>query len=1087
MVSFFIGSCSLVPLPLRERSGEGSHHKEKNPFHYEPKMPQLSLFQTETEAPTSPQITEIELSQQQRAVRDFGAGNQVVVAGAGTGKTEVLTQRILKLLLEGAGESGPADLKGVLALTFTDKAAAEMRGRVYQSVVQRLRATRNPDEKARLETLRAQFFEDNRILTFDAFNRRLLAQFAEFSPLSPLAKVPSDADQTDLRREVARQFWAHAATISLDEKDELWLFLELFSNRARALDAISDAAQNRAPGELEFLSIVPDERSWRSQVRAMVADDLEEIWQQHELEIGDLAARWDDFSPRQVENLLDRELLLGKGVLTKTGWSAPWERAIAPRVLSVLNRKIKKRLLQWRDGMRAKDENDEAAWEREYRSRLGVAALAKYAIWWGSAAREWRENRDLADFDEVADAVLFVVAHEKIAARLREEIRFILIDEFQDTNARQWALIEATRAREIGNVTIVGDQKQAIYGFRGGDISVFDRVSAQLLSAEQKQQQLTESRRSTRPLVDWTNGAFETIFPLPDAPRASFEAPFQALQSLQDAPCGVWKLAPESWVGTPDENQKLNTEKAVVRAAKSVATLLEQLLDDAKLWQSRGEETAPNGLNHADLSEISRQIALNRPAVALLFATQSVKSVFEIEFRAREIPFVSLKGRGFYGCEAVRISLHLWRVLLDEDDRAAWAGLSRSPLGGLSDLALLEQFSSLPNETKFSRAQDELGAQQLKSRLENWRVLARVAPVSVVMERVLSESEIAFYEAGCADGAQREQNWRKLLDIVRARESEGNGGLRALIDFFSAMNASRGDEALAPLPADGSIQLLTAHSAKGLGFPMTILPQMGTVFGNDETGLLWGQNRNGESLAAFSLSREREDLDEKTPPPLVWQLLNARRLAKSEAEWKRLFYVACTRAQSHLVFVAPEIAKSGCWLDLARDAIASADETRIRELLPPQNWNRADQSESDATPILDLNEEPRAFEVNWANETPLEALCGPPNSQISTKTARLWLETQLRARGENAENVRQDVPFCIPGADLGCEDEWIIGALEWLAPLENGWIVAASGTRERAVLMGKCARELGLKAETWWLDWNGALQGILIEKGEICE
>jgi ATP-dependent helicase/nuclease subunit A len=561
------------------------------------------LFET-PEAPPSWQFGP-DLSPQQLRVRDRGLGNQVVVAGAGTGKTETLTQRILKLLIEGDGRSGPVELAQVLALTFTDKGAAEMRGRVYGRLVQIMRGLPRGDLRARLENLRTNFAENNRILTFDAFSFRILGQFPQHSPLDGEVDILDGATRGEMERDITRQFWNRAeASFSDAQKMELWELLDAFSSRRAALTAIAELAEEETEADLRALAILPPRAKWSEEFAALVARDGEKLWEAVESEVGKLAI------PADLRaELLDASRVLagGKGgIVTAKDWSAAFQKRWTPELFPGLER-VGKRLRSWR--FEALLERDETA---DWKSRRAVATLCQNALWWQGATREWCATRACRQFCRNRARGTGNDANPRSFFEFEKQFFAPLIDEFQDTNWRQWALLDALRDRDNGNVLVVGDEKQAIFRFRGGDITVFDGVR-RILLGQQSADELTTSRRSTRQLVGWTNTVFREVLPS-DAARQPFEAPFQALQSEKDGGSnGLWQLRPPRW-HFDDENALMGDELPPIatqrqRAGRALARFLRALCDDAAEWV---KSDAP-GLQFPDLGEISQKsIAASR-------------------------------------------------------------------------------------------------------------------------------------------------------------------------------------------------------------------------------------------------------------------------------------------------------------------------------------------------------------------------------------------------------------------------------------------------------------------------------------------
>ena len=1116
------------------------------------------------------------LSPEQARVRDAGAGHLVVVAGAGTGKTELLTQRVLKLLLEGDGQNGPAELEEVVALTFTNKAAAEMRTRVYRALVRRLRNTKNPVERARLKTLRARFGEDNRIWTFDSLGARLLGLFPEHSPLPRGARLPTAGEERALVRGLGRAFWARAGTFDEAGAEDLFAFLDAFERREHALLLIRETAR-RPELELETLSQLPQFGDFAAVLLGALDARLKRMWRAHETQVDSI----EDLAPSVRARLLDsgaaRMPVKSGGFLTGAGWSAPFGRELPPMMGEAARAQMVRRLLEWRalgedaDARREAlgwcDEHGEGdpLWEREWRSRRAVASLADYALWWRGAERAWKQERALADFGDVTRAALQILEQPEVMQTMRGQIAWLLVDEFQDTNRDQWQIVQGLRRHATGsgvdgNTLVVGDPKQAIYDFRGGDLSVFEQGRRELELEGAQKEQLSISRRSAPALVEWTNRAFAGIFPPENGAREPFEAPHgplvaspQAWQSERapgDKP-GVYVLQPPSWRDADwVPPMKSSIESLRNEAAGALAKWLLELVSDAailtetartemapksdalqekghlsfrgepkrpeeSIWASPFVTNGPLSLDssgrlgsprndnvletHGDTDQvvlkqpafasISRHIARGEPALAVLFSDNTVKSLFEEVLRARGVPFESLKGRGFFGSDAVRWSVLLWRALLDSDDQTAWTGLLRSPLGGQSDVSLLERFVARRGEEDWTPSDelDAAGWRAARVRFERWRKLAGVAPVSLVMERVLEESEVAFYEANLHDAPVRHENWRKVLDLVRAREAEGEGGLRALVDFFEA-GAADDREPLAPLPSGASIQLMTVHASKGLGFPACVLAQLESAKrdGGDKT-MLWGE-MNGAPLAAFSFGREREDEavgGDKPRAPLAYELLKRVAFERSLAEWRRLFYVACTRAASHLILLETSAKPdAGSWGDLVRPALGGT-----HNLLPSGLETTASpEPVEEQTPFIEPP--PNSFEPAASHEIRFDAVFGAPSSSLSDSKVRAWIEDHLRAQNKDTASARQDVPFGARGALFEQREEWIAGAWEWLAPLNEQFLLVVTGEDEsgailRARAMLRIAAEAGVEIRDGFALWDeeGNLRSVSLPVG----
>jgi hypothetical protein len=251
------------------------------------------------------------------------------------------------------------------------------------------------------------------------------------------------------------------------------------------------------------------------------------------------------------------------------------------------------------------------------------------------------------------------------------------------------------------------------------------------------------------------------------------------------------------------------------------------------------------GCARLTISRLGRNFAkINRgeSAIGIVFTSHAVKTTFETELRALDVPFVSVRGSGFWSSEAATLTLHLLQILLDGSDRVAFVGLARSALGGLSDVALFGVALALEADEERavgacctdipdflpSREDDARAFALLASRLDEWRDLARVAPFSEFWKRFFSNRSWLFTKRACPMARRASKLAQSCRFGARAR-SEWAGRLALAHRRIGALveEAQNGDkEAEAPLPGLASIQLMTVWAAKGLGFPLTVLAQL---------------------------------------------------------------------------------------------------------------------------------------------------------------------------------------------------------------------------------------------------------------------
>jgi ATP-dependent helicase/nuclease subunit A len=572
-------------------------------------------------------------------------------------------------------------------------------------------------------------------------------------------------------------------------------------------------------------------------------------------------------------------------------------------------------------------------------TRLRERHVAQHALGFGDLLRLTRDG--LRDQPEVARAA---------AAR----IELLLVDEFQDTSRVQCELLlllrerpERSRARAPGalpvagdicerGLVVVGDRKQSIYGFRGADVSVFAELSTALAGARAAElldlpasaapavgapvmaevSTLVDSYRSDRAIVEAVNLIAERDF----APRLqqSFEIRYAPAEALR-VPESRAQLPPGLLTLLLDDSLTPEAEPLVARASGGARSALAI----AGYCVSAVNEGRPLG------------------SLAILARRRATLPVLGFALDHFGVPYV-VSGRDLYGTPEVRDVFAALRLSQAPRDRHALAVLARSPLGGLSDQALLElsepRRGLLPFEEwdleRLSRESDQLLCRVLQQRLQAYLQIApRVSPRDAICDLV-ERFELSAVLAKLPRGAVRLANVGRFQEIAATH----GGNLAAFVRFITRQIAIETDETEAAVFAadDDAVRLLTIHGSKGLAFPTVIVADAEATerAQTPPVGLL---RRSGERPLLI-LRHAGED------GPIVTTAQNQLAedaSARAHAERQRLSYVALTRAQHELVLALPARASAGSLaktvLDLHAEGrfgeIASVRELRVSELL----------------------------------------------------------------------------------------------------------------------------------------------------------
>jgi ATP-dependent helicase/nuclease subunit A len=563
--------------------------------------------------------------------------------------------------------------------------------------------------------------------------------------------------------------------------------------------------------------------------------------------------------------------------------------------------------------------------------------------------------------------------HPEVARAAAARIELLLVDEFQDTSRVQCELLlllrerlERNRQRKAGTLpnaadilprglVVVGDRKQSIYGFRGADVSVFAELSTSLAGAQAARlldlppsatppddapvvaevSTLVDSYRSDRAIVEAVNLIAERDF-VPKLDR-SFEiryAPAEALrvpESRQNGEAGRLTLLIDDSL-TPDAEPLVARATGAMRSALAIAGFCANAVRDGRKLGS--------------LAVLARR----RATLPLLgFALDHFG-----------VPYV-VSGRDLYGTPEVRDVFAALRLSQMPRDRHALAVVARSPLGGLSDQALLElsdpKRGLLPigdwAPERLTRPEDVTLAVLLKERLgEFLRLAPRLSPRDAICD-VVERFELATVLHDLPRGAVRLANIGRLQEIAATH----GGNLAAFVRFVLRQMALETDETEAAVFSadDDAVKLLTIHGSKGLAFPTVILGDAEAVE-RAATGPI-GLLRRAAGKPLLVLRHSGDD------GPIVTDAQNELTQdgsARAFAERQRLSYVALTRAQHELVLALPARANAGSLartvLDLHTEGafadIAGFQQLATSQLLAAPKLAREQQAPGSEPPRL---------------------------------------------------------------------------------------------------------------------------------------
>jgi ATP-dependent helicase/nuclease subunit A len=849
----------------------------------------------ETGSPSPP----VPNSQQQAAI-DAKSVSVVLSAGAGCGKTSVLTDRFLSHLAPGDHQ---AELSHLVAITFTERAAREMRDRVRSKCLERLRTEPASEAERWLAILRE--LDTARISTIHSFCSSLLRSNAVDAGLDPKFGL---LDET-----LGLAFLQQAVKAGLHEL--------LAVNDAEAAELVFEYGLGRAQ---DLLAILVQER-----YRIDFAD-----WEH--LTARELAQRWDErwhkaFVPALLREAAESEP--ARKTLDLLGKFVPDNAVMCERRLLLLEQiprladgtDPQELLESLRQNARVQGGGSEKDWENDdvYHAvrdvladlrtlleklqaqldydpehllrgaEVGLCAV-RAAARVGRAYDLRKAEAGLLDFDDLLLLSRNLVRdHPEVRRRAQAGIRLLMVDEFQDTDPIQDDIVRLLCGDRLldGGLFVVGDAKQSIYRFRRAEPRVFHDLRQEIPAAGRLP--LSVNFRSQPEILAFVNAVF-------DGALGSEYEPLTAHVTQQTpSPCVEFLFsvagaeADASAESGADDDVDQSAPARRRREGDWIARRITQLLGD--------RDPRVRDRNAGTGAEKLRRV--KRRDIVVLFRAMSDVRYYEEALRQYGLDYYVVGGRAFFAQQEIFDVVNLCQVLDDVDNQAALVGVLRSPFFCLSDDAVC----ALGQSPAWALSRDPPAhlAEHDQERIQfAGRVLAELRekkdriPIAALLNLAIDRTG---YDASLLTeflGERKLANLRKLVEMARQFDQSG---LFTLADFVGRLRDAVADETHEPLAAthpesSDVIRLMSIHQAKGLEFPVVFVADTDRQ-GRDlappahfdaEVGPLvslpekFGERRDHPGMRMFRLQERKEDL----------------------AESLRLFYVATTRAADLLILSA---------------------------------------------------------------------------------------------------------------------------------------------------------------------------------------
>ena len=874
---------------------------------------------------------------QERAIHCIDK-NVAVSAGAGSGKTRVLVQRFLHLVSRGAARPEDRVLpREILAVTFTRKAAAEMRDRIRQGIEAKLK---EGQDRAYWEQ-QLKGLDQAQIGTIHSFCSSLLRTNPVECGLDPDFTVMEETDHDEFLATEVR-------------------------NRLRYLLHGQDPAA----------CLLCDEYGSRSLLEQTVA-----LMQKgFTITEGTTAAQYEAFAAEA-----DREAERLQSVITRDFADAcsKGNRAVLDKnleqihialaniteqenldFLQSVNKNLKRTGKNKNDVDRVKRGLDLVVSRPLSLKALSLApAWETYLLRMQENIRKKKQELGLLGFDDLEDMALALLEdHPDVLDKCRRQYRYIMVDEFQDTNERQRRLVYLLCGgkKDVlqGNrLFVVGDAKQSIYRFRGADVSVFARVRNEITAAGGELIPLNDNFRTVDSVLQLCNEVFPNLMGTEETRDVYYE-PLQPHREEGPQPEFCMHCYAKDFPA--EEARQAETD----RLASRLAALHK------------------DGLAYGDM--------------AVLLQNMTHVSLVTEALRQHGIPCAVVDGRGFYDRIEVQDMLNLFAFAVNPHDNLNLAAILRSVYVGLDDetltrihLALCKMDVSLWDFLQQEQVPLNAAAQASVQRAVSLlcQILAAGSVLNLPdfcreLQKLLHPEAILALQR---DGEEQLANLRKFFRIANEFSTQKQGGVEEFVTRMTQLQKLNNREAAATVEAGDAVQVMTVHKSKGLEFPLVAVPFLEAPFPKDK--------RKSAFHPTLGLGISLRDAGGKMVPGMVLEQIKEENETKEREEKVRLLYVAMTRAKDRLILSGTrkdtkDPSAATHWLNWLDQCLEGNDALTVREEIRVENSAGTEAGEKDSSAAGSLPAEIRMSLLQGT--APLENYGGRAMNRFSASSLQTY-------------------------------------------------------------------------------------------------
>ncbi|MBQ2661575.1 MAG: helicase-exonuclease AddAB subunit AddA [Clostridia bacterium] len=853
-------------------------------------------------------------------------GNLLVSAAAGSGKTAVLTERIVRLITEGAKSDD------FLVVTFTKAAASEMKKRIEKKLRENAAAFQQDGQSELASRLNdaASSIGRAHISTLHSFCARLLRRHFNLAGLDPAFRVGDDTEIAIYRKDaidaLIEEYYEH------DESGDFSLLTEVFGGDERFSDIVLKLFENMfsRPEPFEYLrssveayNISADELASSKAVKEF----LNTIKETLKAELDAYSATREDYaltpSFEKAVIFMDEEMMKLRALLLIDTY-ADMQNALSSFEFVRMtcfargtSEEDKAPLKKSRDILKKKFAEFNSVFSLSLEShakRLNdfyplMCCLASFMEDFCKKYGELKSENAIIDYTDMEHLTLALLKNELIVKEYQNKFKYIFVDEYQDSNLVQEKIISLIKRED--NLFLVGDVKQSIYGFRLAEPKLFtEKYDLYADSAFGSRIDLNANFRSSLSVIDRTNEIFSIIMHRENCDieydeNAALKSGVATIGKgnvelhLIDRSTCIEEIQDDSEASGGDnddeDNSNENTERGLNRAeaeARLAAVRIRQIISSEEYTDPHTGESRP--YRYCDFA-------------ILHHSPRNIASHFVKTLASEGIPALSDHSGDYFDAVEVQIFMNLLRIIDNRRQDIPLVSVLRSVIGGFTTEELIRLTSTYRDASKNEAVIDALikascddtllgnKSRKLLQNIEAWRYESKLLNLPEFLNMLLDETH--FYEFVCAlsGGDVRSNNLDAL--ITRAQSFTSNGA-RSLSAFIAYMDKASTHSNESPVMKSNSdvVSVLSIHKSKGLEYPVVILAGLDARF--NETDSKSPLLTDGELGIGICPVVNNTRLD-----TIYRRSILSKLHKKNIAERMRLLYVAMTRAKEQLILI----------------------------------------------------------------------------------------------------------------------------------------------------------------------------------------